>query len=68
MAMGKPKLYGYWISKENPNIKVFVERVYKSGHVTGFKYEKLPNGGELIHPPFKATWEELQEKFEREEI
>jgi hypothetical protein len=63
--MSKPRLHGYWVNKENPNITVFVEKVYKAGYVTGFKYEKLPDGGELIYPPFKVTWDELQEKFER---
>jgi hypothetical protein len=64
--MAKERLHGYWTSKENPNIYVFVEKVYKAGYVTGVMYERLEGGGEKIFfPGLKCTHEELLEKYER---
>lgn len=54
-------LNGYWISNENPDVTVFVEKVYKKGTVTGFKYTKIRQG-EVIGE-FKATHEELQRDY-----
>ncbi|AQY55094.1 hypothetical protein [Geobacillus phage TP-84] len=57
------KLNGYWISKTDPNVTVYVEKVYKKGYVTGFKYMKVADGE--IHSRFKATFDELLDQYER---
>ncbi|UYL93917.1 hypothetical protein PK21_gp74 [Geobacillus phage vB_GthS_PK2.1] len=58
------KLNGYWTSKTDPNVTVYVEKVYKKGYVTGFKYKKMPFGE--VHSRFKATFDELLKQYERE--
>lgn len=58
------KLNGYWTSKENPDVTVYVDRVYKAGHVVGFSYTKTETHGEVIGE-FKATHEELKDGYTR---
>jgi hypothetical protein len=58
-----PKLQGYWISKSDRCTTVCVERVYKKGHVTGFKYQD--EMGYTVHSQLKITWKELLEQYER---
>ena len=58
-------LNGYWVNKADKSISLYVERVYKKGYVTGFKYHKI--AGATVHSQFKATHEELQNDYERDE-
>jgi len=61
--MTKQKLNGYWVSKSDPNVYIYVDRVYKKGYVTGFWYKKIPEGE--LASPLKITHEELLEQYER---
>ncbi|KXZ22450.1 hypothetical protein P4T89_19940 [Bacillus nakamurai] len=59
--MPKSRSSGYWDNKLDPNETVYVERVYKKGDVTSFKY--LQVGEQEVILPFKATYEELEENY-----
>lgn len=63
----KERLNGYWVSKEDPSIGVFIERVFKKGpkkgYVTGFSYVETIAG--TVHAEFKATNEQLLNGFKR---
>jgi hypothetical protein len=59
------KLNGYWVSKADDNVTVAVDRVFKAGHVTGFKYTKTSEG--VVHSQFKASQEELKRDYKRME-
>lgn len=64
--MPKQKLNGYWTNKANPDMYIFVEKVFKKGYVTGFKYSKNAEGKEVIHlDGLKITHEELERDYER---
>jgi hypothetical protein len=58
----KAKLNGYWTKKDNPALRVYVEKVYKAGHVVGFSYTKTDTHGEVIGE-FKASHEELTAEY-----
>ncbi|ERH59206.1 MULTISPECIES: hypothetical protein [Bacillus amyloliquefaciens group] len=59
--MAKTRLNGYWDNRLDANETVYVDRVYKKGYVTGFKY--LQVGEHEVISPFRATYEELEGKF-----
>jgi hypothetical protein len=59
--MPKKTLNGYWTSKENKNLTVYVERVFKKGYVTGFSYLKTDKG-EVIGR-LKCSHDELKENY-----
>lgn len=63
-GMTKQRLNGYWVDKIDPDVTIFVEKVFKAGHVTGFKYTKTPKG--TVHSELKISHEELQRVYERE--
>jgi hypothetical protein len=56
-------LNGYWVKKDDENETVYVEKVFKKGYVTGFKYLSTPAG--TIHSQFKITHDELLEQYNR---
>jgi hypothetical protein len=60
--MGK-SLNGYWQSKTDPAVTVYVEKVFKKGYVTGFHYRKVSDG--TVHAPLKISHEELQRDYTR---
>jgi hypothetical protein len=57
-------LNGRWYSITDPAVSLFIDKTYKKGYVTGFKYRKLKDGGE-IHAQYKGTYEELQTYYTR---
>jgi hypothetical protein len=61
----KPKrLNGYWTAKDG-SCYIFVEKVFKAGHVTGFRYFRI-DGREVIDMnPFKVSQEELVRDYEK---
>lgn len=60
----KQRLNGYWVHKTNPDVTVYVEKVWKAGHVTGFSYTKTPKG--TVHGELRITHDELKQDYERE--
>lgn len=64
--MAKQKLNGYWVSKTDPDVTIYVDRVYKKGYVTGFRYKKIPEGE--LASQLKITHEELLEQYERKNL
>lgn len=56
--MAKERLNGYWTSKADKAVYIFVEKVYKKGYVTGLTYRRTDDG-EVFLPPFKMLTEEL---------
>ncbi|QNR70374.1 hypothetical protein IAQ67_28885 (plasmid) [Paenibacillus peoriae] len=42
--MAKEKLNGYWIKNDDPNVTVYVDKVFKKGYVIGFMYRKAELG------------------------
>jgi hypothetical protein len=66
LIVGKSKsLNGYWIKKADPNIKIFVEKVFKKGYVTGFEYITI-NGVEYPSmTPLRISHEELKSEYEQ---
>lgn len=59
--MGKEKLNGYWTKKFGGHY-VYIERVYKQGYVTGFKYWKNDEGHQ-IQGQIRLTHDELKENY-----
>lgn len=65
--MAKQSLHGYWTSKEDPNVYIVVDKVYKKGYVTGFRYEKIPvqDGYGEVASQLRITQEELLSNYEK---
>jgi hypothetical protein len=61
-VVGK-SLNGYWNSKKEENVEIYVEKVFKKGYVTGFHYRKVSDG--VVHSPLKITHEELERDYTR---
>ncbi|AQS44192.1 hypothetical protein LSG23_09390 [Bacillus velezensis] len=61
--MAKSRLNGYWDNRLDANETVYVDRVYKKGYVTGFKY--LQVGEREVTSPFRATYEELEGNYNK---
>jgi hypothetical protein len=64
MSGKKETLHGYWVSKKDPSVTICIDRVFKKGYVTGFKYTKIPEG--TVHGQLKISTEELLEQYERD--
>lgn len=66
LLLGKSKrLNGRWIKKSDPNVTVFVEKVFKKGYVTGFTYIKINGVEHMSMNPLKISHEELQNEYEQ---
>lgn len=62
--MGKSKrLNGRWIKKDDRNVEVVIEKVYKKGYVTGYQYERIGSG--MVHSPFKTSHDVLQAQYKQ---
>lgn len=61
--MPKETLNGYWVKKDDPSVTIYVERVFKKGYVTGFKY--TDEMGSTVIGQLKISHEELLEQYER---
>lgn len=60
-------LNGRWYSKTDPAVSLAIEKTYKKGYVTGFKYTTYPhkNGNRIVHEKFRAEYKEIEAGYTR---